>query len=41
MVESLAQLLLLLLALALFLNFVQHGWPGVTRWLRVKFIGGH
>lgn len=37
--EQLARLLLGLLALALFLQLVQHGPGGAGRWLKAKFLG--
>jgi hypothetical protein len=39
-VETIAQLLLLLIALALFKAYTEAGWPGVRRWWRAKLIGG-
>jgi hypothetical protein len=38
-VELLAQILLALLALALFVQLVKSGPGGAVRWLRAKFLG--
>jgi hypothetical protein len=38
-VETIAQLILLLIAFALFRAYVQHGWPGVRAWWRSKLVG--
>jgi hypothetical protein len=38
-VEQLAQLLLALLALALFVQLVKNGPGGAVAWLRAKFLG--
>jgi hypothetical protein len=39
-VESFAQVLLALLALALFVQLVRRGPGGAGAWLRAKFLGG-
>jgi len=38
-VDTLAQLILGLLALALTINLIQGGRPGARQWLRSKFLG--
>jgi hypothetical protein len=38
-VETIAQLLLLLIALALFKAYVDGGWPRVRAWWRAKLVG--
>jgi len=38
-VESVAVILLLLLAIAILTNFAQGGWPQVRTWLKAKFVG--
>jgi hypothetical protein len=38
-VETLAQLILLLIAFALFRAFVEGGWPQVRKWWRAKLVG--
>jgi hypothetical protein len=37
--EQLARVLLALLALALFIQLVQHGPGGAATWLKAKFLG--
>lgn len=38
--ETLAQLIVLLIAFALFRAFVTGGWPAVDAWWRSKLVGG-
>lgn len=37
--ETLAQLLLLLIAIALFIAYMQGGWPAVRHWWGMKLRG--
>lgn len=37
--ETLAQLLLLLIGIALFVAYMRGGWPEVRHWWRMKLIG--
>lgn len=37
--ETIAQLIVLLIAFALFRAYVNDGWPGVRAWWRAKLVG--
>ena len=37
--ETIAQLIILLIAFALFRAYVQGGWPAVDAWWRAKLVG--
>lgn len=37
--ESIAVILLMLLAMALVVNYAHGGWPQVGQWLHAKFVG--
>lgn len=37
--ETIAQLIILLIAFALFRAYVQGGWPNVRTWWRAKLVG--
>jgi hypothetical protein len=39
-VKTLAQLAVLLIAIALFVAYMRGGWPGVRHWWRAKLVGG-
>jgi hypothetical protein len=39
MPETIAQLLLLLIAVALLRAYIEGGWPQVRRWWRAKLVG--
>jgi hypothetical protein len=38
-VESLARIILMVLAAALLIQLGRGGWPAVRQWIRAKFVG--